>query len=271
MKRSYLISLLGVLLSLILLSGSFVMVSAGQEAVLLNWGRTVGTLAPGLHLVVPLKQHVDIYDVFIQKYQVPATGKTKDLQNLNAEFAVNFSIDPGQVETIRNRQGTLSDVVERLIGPQTQESFKIATAHYTAEETIQKRDELKAEFDEAITLRLAPYGVLVHDTSVVELNFDSAFADAVEQKQIKEQEALRAHYEADEAAQKAQARVNQAEGEAKAQSLLIETLKSQGGQLLLQKEAIEAWRSGGAQMPKVLVSSGDKAALPPFLFNAQAD
>lgn len=247
------------------------MVSAGQEGVLLNWGRTAGTLEPGLHMVIPVKQHVDVYDVFIQKYQVPATGKTKDLQNLNAEFAVNFSIDPGQVEAIRNRQGTLKDVVERLVEPQTQESFKIAAAHFTAEETIQKRDQLKAEFDAAITLRLAPYGVLVQDTSVVELNFDPAFADAVEQKQIKEQEALRAHYEAEEAAQKAQARVNQAEGEAKAQALLIETLKSQGGQLLLQKEAIEAWRSGGAQMPKVLVSSGDNTALPPFLFNTPTE
>jgi hypothetical protein len=48
---------------------------------------------------------------------------------------------------------------------------------------------------------------------------------------------------------------------------LAETLKAQGGQLVLQKEAIEAWRQGGSQMPKVLVMSGDSKSSVPFLFN----
>nr|MDJ0707984.1 prohibitin family protein [Leptolyngbyaceae cyanobacterium MO_188.B28] len=54
---------------------------------------------------------------------------------------------------------------------------------------------------------------------------------------------------------------------AEAQRLLAETLKAQGGQLVLQKEAIQAWREGGAQMPKVLVMGGNEQAGVPFLFN----
>jgi prohibitin 1 len=48
--------------------------------------------------------------------------------------------------------------------------------------------------------------------------------------------------------------------------LIAETLKAQGGLLVLQKEAIEAWREGGAQMPDVLVMGGDSPGIP-FLFN----
>ena len=36
---------------------------------------------------------------------------------------------------------------------------------------------------------------------------------------------------------------------------------------MLQKEAIEAWKTGGAQMPKVLVMGGDSNSNVPFLFN----
>jgi hypothetical protein len=37
--------------------------------------------------------------------------------------------------------------------------------------------------------------------------------------------------------------------------------------LVLQKEAIEAWREGGGQMPQVLVMSGENHGAVPFLFN----
>ena len=74
-------------------------------------------------------------------------------------------------------------------------------------------------------------------------------------------------YIASEAEQKAQAEINRAKGKAEAQKLLAETLKAQGGQLVLQKEAIEAWREGGAQVPKVLVISGDGSSSLPFLLN----
>ena len=36
---------------------------------------------------------------------------------------------------------------------------------------------------------------------------------------------------------------------------------------MLQKEAIEAWKEGGAQMPKVLVMEGNSKSSVPFLFN----
>jgi len=101
---------------------------------------------------------------------------------------------------------------------------------------------------------------------VVDLNFSIEFAKAVEEKQIAEQRAQRAVYIAREAEQEAQADINRAKGKAEAQRLLAETLKAQGGELVLQKEAIEAWRSGGAQMPNVLVTGGESGGIP-FIFN----
>jgi regulator of protease activity HflC (stomatin/prohibitin superfamily) len=260
----------GIIAALIVLIGfnSFIIINPGQAGVLSILGKAQnGALLEGLHFRPPLVSNVDVYDVTVQKFEVPAQSSTKDLQDLKASFAINFRLDPIQIVDIRRKQGTLQNIVAKIIAPQTQESFKIAAARRTVEEAITKRSELKEDFDIALGSRLEKYGIIVLDTSVVDLTFSPEFAKAVEEKQIAEQKAQRAVYVAREAEQEAQAEVNRAKGKAEAQRLLAETLKAQGGQLVLQKEAIEAWREGGAQMPRVLVMGDKSQGGVPFLFN----
>ncbi|MGL5032904.1 MAG: prohibitin family protein [Microcystaceae cyanobacterium] len=260
----------GLLAALIVLLSfnCFVIINPGQAGVLSVLGKAQdGELLEGLHYKPPFISSVDIYDLTVQKFEVPAQSSTKDLQDLSASFAINFRLDPTKVVEIRRTQGSLQNIVAKIIAPQTQESFKIAAARRTVEESITKRSELKEDFDNALDFRLEKYGIIVLDTSVVDLAFSPEFAKAVEEKQIAEQRAQRAVYVTQEAEQQAQADVNRAKGKAEAQRLLAETLKAQGGQLVLQKEAIEAWREGGAKMPNVLVMSGENHGAVPFLFN----
>ncbi len=254
--------------SAVLLSlNSFFIINPGQAGVISILGKARdGVLTEGIHLRAPFISVIDVYDLTVQKFEVPAESSTKDLQTLTARFAINFRLDPVQVVQVRRKQGTLENIVAKIIAPQTQESFKIAAARRTVEEAITKRSELKDDFDIALSQRLDKYGIIVLDTSVIDLTFSPEFARAVEEKQIAEQRAQRAVYVAQEAEQEAQADVNRAKGKAEAQRLLAETLKAQGGQMVLQKEAIEAWKSGGAQMPKVLVMGESKSSVP-FLFN----
>jgi len=260
----------GIIAALLILIGfnSYVVINPGEAGVLSILGKAQeDALLEGIHYKIPFISKVDVYDVTVQKFEVPAQSATKDLQDLKASFAINFRLDPVQVVDIRRKQGTLSNVVSKIVAPQTQESFKVAAARKTAEEAITKRDELKEDFDIALNQRLDKYGILVLDTSVIDLNFTKEFAQAVEDKQIAEQRAQRAVYIAREAEQEAQADINRAKGKAEAQRLLAETLRAQGGSLVLQKEAIEAWRQGGSQMPNVLVMGGNNKSSIPFLFN----
>jgi prohibitin 1 len=254
----------------LLFTSSLVIINPGQAGVLSVLGKAQDLpLLEGTHFKPPLVSFVDMYDVTVQKFEVPAESSTKDLQELKARFAINFRLDPSQIVGIRREQGSLANVVSKIIAPQTQESFKIAAALRTVEEAITQRSLLKEDFDNALSSRLAKYGILVLDTSVLDLTFSPEFAKAVEEKQIAEQRARRAVYVAQEAEQEAQAEINRAQGRAEAQRLLAETLKAAGGQLVLQKEAIEAWKDGGAQMPKVLVMGKDGTNAAPFIFNLQ--
>jgi regulator of protease activity HflC (stomatin/prohibitin superfamily) len=263
-------SVIGIVLAVLVTLGlnSFIIINPGQAGVISILGKaTDGALLEGIHLKPPFISVIDVYDLTVQKFEVPAESSTKDLQNLSARFAINFRLDPVQVVEVRRKQGTLENIVSKIIAPQTQEAFKIAAARRTVEEAITKRSELKQDFDSTLGDRLVKYGIIVLDTSVVDLTFSPEFAKAVEEKQIAEQRAQRAVYVAREAEQEAQADVNRARGKAEAQRLLAETLKAQGGQLVLQKEAIEAWKSGGAQMPNVLVMGEGSQGSVPFLFN----
>jgi prohibitin 1 len=240
--------LLGILLIIGL--NSYVIINPGEAGVLSILGKAKdGVLLEGVHFKPPLISKVDMYDVTVQKFEVPAQSSTKDLQQLSASFAINFRLDPIEVVTIRRTQGTLQNIVAKIIAPQTQESFKVAAARRTVEEAITKRDELKQDFDEALGERLNKYGIIVLDTSVVDLNFSIEFSKAVEEKQIAEQRAQRAVYVAREAEQEAEATINRAKGQAEAQRLLRETLTAE----LLQKQAIEKW---DGKFPQVLGGNG---------------
>nr|MDJ0904015.1 SPFH domain-containing protein [Xenococcus sp. MO_188.B8] len=126
---------------ILLIINSFVILNPGQAGVLSILGKARdGVLLEGIHFKPPLASAVDIYDLTVQKFEVPAQSSTKDLQDLSARFAINFRLDPLLVVEIRRKQGTLANIVSKIIAPQTQESFKIAAARRTVEEAITKRN-----------------------------------------------------------------------------------------------------------------------------------
>ncbi|WP_299485475.1 prohibitin family protein [Acaryochloris sp. IP29b_bin.137] len=220
----------------------------------------------GLNFKCPLLCGIDVYEANIQEEQFPAAAATKDLQDLTAELTVFYTVDPGPLTTTRTRIGTMPQVKAK-VRSLTQEAFKASSAQYTAEEAITKREQLRKAFDEGMSKRLSKFGINFEGSAIENLSFSPKFNEAVEAKQIAEQQAKQAIFEAKKAEAQAQAEINRAKGKAEAQRLLAETLKSQGGKLVLQKEAIAAWREGGAQMPKVLVMDGKGNNSVPFLFN----
>ena len=101
--------------------------------------------------------------------------------------------------------------------------------------------------------RLAKYGVQVEDVSLIQIGFSPEFTKSIEQKQIAEQDAKKAEYDALRASKEAEAEVNRAKGTAESQKLLRQSLNRE----LLEKQAIEKW---DGKFPTVM--SGGSGALP---------
>lgn len=110
-------------------------------------------------------------------------------------------------------------------------------AKYTAEEIITEREEVKAQVDDLLLTRLSNYHIQVDDLSLVHVHFSERFMEAVEAKQIAEQEAKKAGFTVMKAQKEAEVMVNLAQGEARSQMLLQESLTPE----ILKKQKIDKW------------------------------
>ncbi len=231
----------------------FVIVNAGERGVVMEFGQVQDqVLGEGLHAILPIVTTVEKLSVRVQKHQIPAQAASRDLQDVFTDVALNWHIMADKANLVFQQIGGSEQVVQRIINPAVEEVLKAVMAKYTAEEIITKRGEVKSDVDLALTERLRVYNIAVDDISLVNVHFSERFSEAVEAKQIAEQEAKRAEFVAQRAAVEAQAAVNLARGQAESQRLVRETLTPQ----LLQKLAIEKW---DGKFPMVL---GGDGALP---------
>lgn len=229
-----------------------VIISAGERGVLLHFGRVQSEIFDeGLHAIIPIAEVVKKLSVRVQKREISAEASSKDLQDIATDVALNWHLIPEEVNLVFQELGDELAVVDRAIDPAVEEVLKAVMAQYTAEEIITKREEVKGAVDRLLSDRLRGYHVFVDDISLVHVNFSDRFSEAVEAKQIAEQEAKRAEFLTIKAAREAEARVNWARGEAEAQRLLKENLTPE----LIQRQAIERWNG---QLPTIVGSEGLK-------------
>jgi regulator of protease activity HflC (stomatin/prohibitin superfamily) len=239
---------------LAILSNFFAIVNAGERGVMMQFGKVQEQiLGEGIHVIVPIVYTVQKLSVRVQKQEISAEASSKDLQDVFADVALNWHIIPEEANAIFQQIGDEKAVVARIIDPAVEEVLKAVMAKYTAEEIITKRGEVKAGVDDSLTLRLVAYHIAVDDLSLVHVHFSERFSDAVEAKQIAEQEAKRGEFLALKAVKEAEAKVNLAKGEAEVQRLLRDNLTPQ----LLERQAIEKWNG---KLP-LIVGDGSKNLL----------
>ncbi len=216
----------------------FTIVNAGERGVLMQFGQVQAQiLDEGIHPIIPIAQTVKKLSVRVQKQEISAEASSKDLQEVFTDVALNWHIIPAQANVIFQEIGDKLAIIDRIIDPAVEEVLKAVMAEYTAEEIITKRGNVKNQVDTLLTSRLSDYHIAVDDISLVHVHFSQRFSDAVEAKQIAEQDAKRADFVALKAIKEAEAKVNLARGEGEAQRILRETLSPE----LLQKQAIDKW------------------------------
>ncbi|MEG4057270.1 MULTISPECIES: prohibitin family protein [unclassified Microcoleus] len=239
---------------LAILSKFFVIVNAGERGVVMQFGKVQEqVLGEGIHVIVPTVYSVKKLSVRVQKQESSAEASSKDLQDVFTDVALNWHIIPEEANAIFQQIGDEKEVVARIIEPAVEEVLKAVMAKYTAEEIITKRGEVKAAVDDSLTLRLVTYHIAVDDISLVHVHFSERFSEAVEAKQIAEQEAKTGEFLALKAVKQAEAKVNLAKGEAEVQRLLRDNLTPE----LLERQAIKKW---DGKLP-VIVGDGGKNLL----------
>jgi regulator of protease activity HflC (stomatin/prohibitin superfamily) len=238
--RSWLnpVRLVLLLLALLVVSQFFVVVPAGSRGVLLRFGAVQEqVLGEGLHPLLPGVESVRPLSVRLQAMTLRSEAASRDLQDVTAEVSLSWHLKPERVAAIYGQLGEEEAIVRHLIEPAIDDGLQAVVARLTAEELITERAVLKRGLAERLRERLEANNLALDAVDLVQLDFSPGFRKAVEAKQVAEQDARRAQFEALKAQRLAQARVHAAEGEARAQQLLQAGLTPE----LLEHQRIEKW------------------------------
>lgn len=217
--KGLIISIIVVVLLLIAGISTITIVPAGTAGVVVTMGKVSDrALDSGLHFKIPFVQSVVIMNNKIQKCEVESNSVSKDLQTVSSSVAVNFHISSNSAASIYKTIG--EQYQDTVLQPAIQEAVKSISAQYTAEELITKRTAVGDEIGSALTEKVSEYGIIIDKFNIVNFGFTDEFNDAIEQKQVAEQNYLKAKTEKEQQLMEAEAdakkQIIAAEAEAKA-------------------------------------------------------
>ena len=189
-------------------------IGAGERGVQVTFGDVNPVaLESGVHFVNPLSNirelNVQLQSATLEK----SSASTKDLQQVHTDIVTNFRLSESKVANIYKEYGV--NVVDKVLTPSVNESFKAVTAKYTSEELVTKRDEVSGAILEHLRAKLAPYDISVDGVSLVNFGFSPEYQHAIEQKVIATQSKLKAEQDLARIQVEAQSRIAQADGEKK--------------------------------------------------------
>jgi regulator of protease activity HflC (stomatin/prohibitin superfamily) len=171
-------------------------VPTGHTGVLTTFGKVENvTFEAGMNFKAPWQEVIKM-DNRVQKQSTDLICFSSDIQEVSMKYTVNYQISSKDAMTIYKTIGT--DYYNNIIVPNITESVKTAVAKYNAEALIGGRSELSHLIQEDLTARLAAYNIIVVSASIEDMDFTDAFTNAVEAKQVAEQNKLKAQTEAEQ-------------------------------------------------------------------------
>jgi regulator of protease activity HflC (stomatin/prohibitin superfamily) len=243
-RGGVLLAVVGALLGgfLTLVSQGIVVVEPAQRVVVFQTlgGTLQEPLLPGTHVIIPGLQQATVYNVAQQNVTMgnevggsgdPITALTIDGQEVTFDVTVLYSVNtvPESLNMLHQRWNVNYET--NFVIPTVRNLAREVVSNYKAADIYgAERATMETEMQDRIEARMLVEGLVLTDLQIRDIEFSTAFADAIERAQIAAQEAeqanLRVQQRQAEARQveavaigDAQAAIARANGEA--QSILI--------------------------------------------------
>lgn len=218
-KYTIISAIAGILIALAIFTASCIRsVPTGHTGVVTTFGKVENyTLDAGIHFMKPWVKVVKM-DNRVQKNTLQLACFSSDIQEVNISYTINYQIDKANAMNIYKSVGT--SYYDTIIAPNITEAVKEVTALYTAENLVNCREEISSKVENVLAERLLKHNVEVVNTAIEDMDFTDAFTDAVEAKQVAQQNKLKAETVAEQKVVEAEAaaRVKTVEAQAKAEA-----------------------------------------------------
>lgn len=229
-----------VLVVIILAFSTVTIVDAGHTGVVVTLGKVnEGVLQEGLHFKIPFVQQVVKIDNRIVKLEVDTEAFSKDLQTVETTLAINYRVDTSKSYSIYKNIG--ADYEDVLVIPAVNEVLKAIVAQYTAEESVTNRSLISDGLIEGLNDKLNSIGLYVTDVNIINFDFSEAFITAIEEKQVAQQQLLKAETEKQTAITNAEAEAETTRIKAEAEADANNKIKASLNDDIIRSKFYDKW------------------------------
>jgi len=189
----------------------------------------------GIHFMIPWIEKPEIFSIRSKVHKLLADTPSKDLQMISLSIRLMFHPQPENLPNIYRILG--KDYEDRVLKSILPEVVKSTVAQFNAYELINQRENVSGLIKKRLAERSNNFWIAIDEVSITDLNFGTEYLQAVEAKQVAQQEAERAKFIVERARLAKEEIIVKAQGEAKAATLFNAMLKSdkQGNFLTLRR------------------------------------
>lgn len=245
-------SLLLLLTLTLLTSCGFEIVDTGHRGVQTRFGEVdekLGSLPEGLYFYNPLTSDIKEMNVQTQVANFTTASFTKDLQQVDVHFAINYQLEPNHAHTMFKEVGR--EYVDRIVNPIVAGSLKEIIGQFDAEDLISQRQKATKDILTMIKDKLLERHIIISNFEVTNLDFNDEFEKAIEAKVVAVQRAMESKNITERIREEKNQAILKAEGEAKAMKIKSQALTQNKN--LIEYEAIQKWNGN---LPKIMMGSG---------------
>ncbi|MDG1747850.1 MAG: prohibitin family protein [Bacteroidia bacterium] len=255
-----------ILVFIIILFRSAVTIDSGHAGVIYRkFGGGVDTettYGEGFHIIAPWNTMIE-YEVRQQEVLEKMTVLSNNGLDIILEATIWFQPSYEQLGLLHQKRGL--EYIDRVIKPAVRSATRSVVGRYAPEQIYSsKRDAIQSEIQVETKKILDNQFVQLNDVLIRDVTLPSTIKGAIERKLRQEQEALEYEFRIEKAKQEAERQRIDAEGKARANRILSQSLTDK----ILKEKGIEATKElSKSPNAKVIVVGGGKGGLPIILGN----
>ena len=224
----------------IIFFGSWFTVSEGQKALITTFGRASEHIyGAGIHLKLPLIQHVKRFDVKTIRADYKTQTYTKDIQTATIIVSYSYNLIANDIVATYKEYG--NDWQERILYPNLEQAVKAEVGTWNADTMVANRDKVAENILASLQGRMMShnYPVAITNFQMINIDYSKQFEQAIEKKVIAEQSALEEANRTKQVEQEAKQRVVSAKAEAESMRIRANALAQ--NPKLVSYEAVKKW------------------------------
>lgn len=254
---NFLIYGLYALVGIILLFGTFFTVSEGQRALITTFGKASSTIyGAGVHVKMPLIQHVKRFDVKTIRADFKTQTYTKDIQTATIIVSYSYNLIANDIVATYKEYG--NDWQQRILYPNLEQAVKAEVGTWNADTMVANRDKVAENILTSLQKRMQNhnYPVAITNFQMINIDYSSQFEQAIEKKVIAEQAALEEANRTKQVEQTSKQKVVAAKAEAESMRIRANALAQ--NPKLVSYEAVQKW---DGHLPQIMAGNGSTPIL----------